>query len=127
MHASIDLDFLDQIEQRLEDGLEVYACQGAGAYQWYILNSLDDILLKAKQAVDLKKYPLNVYRVISGSEVAPESYLVVKRVVISTVGEPRYEWVQVDTSDAAEQVRDITYGPTQFFGLITETVLKPSV
>jgi hypothetical protein len=120
-------DYLEELELRIEGGDLVYACQGQGAHQWHIGESLEDISSKAQIVSNLKKYPMPVYQLISGSEATPESYLVVKKVVLSSVGDPqRYDWVQVDTRQAAELVRDVAHGATPFFGLITEATIKPN-
>ncbi|MDR2337169.1 MAG: hypothetical protein LBE20_00785 [Deltaproteobacteria bacterium] len=120
-------DYLEELELRIESGDVIYACQGQGTHQWHIGESLEDVSNKAQLVANLKKYPMPVYQLISGSEATPESYLVVKKVVLSSVGDPqRYDWVQVDTRQAAELVRDVAHGATPFFGLITESTIKPN-
>ena len=124
--AGMFFEFLERLERVILNEEEVYACQGVGTYQWYIEYDIDDIVAKAQATANVKKYPIPIYRISRGEDINPsESYLVVKRVIMSAVGDFLYEWVQVDTREAAELVRDVTHGATPFFGLVTEQIVKP--
>ena len=124
--AEMFFEFLERLDRQILSDENVYACQGFGTYQWYIEQDLDEMIEKAQATANVKKYPITIYRVSRGEDINPsESYLVVKRVIMSVVGDFMYEWVQVDTREAAELVRDVTHGATPFFGLVTETIVKP--
>ena len=123
----MSLDYLEDLLAAIDSGREYYACQGQNANQWHIATSIKDLLPKAQRAANIKKYPVSVYRMSNGQTASNvEAFLVVKKIIAtSTQSDPHLEWVLVDTRQAAETVRDITFGPSPFYGLLLEEVIKP--
>ncbi|MCC6932679.1 MAG: hypothetical protein IT292_05440 [Deltaproteobacteria bacterium] len=124
----MSLEYLEDLISAIDSGREYFACQGQNTHQWYISTSVDALREKAQRAANFKRYAIKIYRMSNGSTgtATVESYLVAKKIIpTSTSADPHMEWVLVDTRQAAEVVRDISFGPSPFFGLIEEEVLRP--
>lgn len=123
----MSLDYLEDLLAAIDLGREYYTCQGQNANQWHISTSIKDLIPKAQRSANVKKYPVSIYRMSNGQKAANvEAFLVVKKIIPnSTQSDPHLEWVLVDTRQAAETVRDITFGPSPYYGLLQEEVIKP--
>ena len=123
----MSLDYLEDLLASIENGREYYACQGQNANQWHVATAISDLRPRAQRAATIKKYPVSIYRMSNGQTASNvDSFLVVKKIIsTSTSSDPHLEWVLVDTRQAAETVRDIAFGPSPYFGLSLEEVIKP--
>lgn len=124
----MSLEYLEDLLSAVDMGREYFACAGQNAHQWFVSTSVQSLRDKAQRAANFKKYPIKIYRLSNGltGTANVESYLVAKKIIpTSTSADPHLEWVIVDTRQAAEVVRDVSFGPSPFFGLTEEEVIKP--
>jgi hypothetical protein len=122
------IDFLEDLETAVTNGRLRFACPGPNANEWYLSESLDDLKVKAQRTANARRLPTHIYRLINRMEtVAGDSYLVVRKILEpGPRGEPHFQWSVVDTREAAEMLRDVSQGPSPFFGAVIEATLKPS-
>jgi hypothetical protein len=91
--------------------------------------SIDEVRAKAKRTANIRGLPSHVFKLLNKMDTAPEeSFLVVRKILEpGPQGNPRFLWSIVDTRDAAEVLRDVSQGPTPYFGLtIIETCNPPT-
>lgn len=126
----MSMDYLEDLENAICSGRTYYACAGQGPNQWHIATSLQTLADRAKRAANAKKYPVTIYEVVHNNEaVSTDSFLVVRKMsaVSSRGGEPNLQWILVDTREAAEMLRDVSQGPTPYFGATVHEVIEPDV
>ena len=123
----MSLEYLEELVEKIDNGREYFTCQGQNVHQWHIANSILELRPKAQRAANLKRYPVNIYRMANGmGNTNCDSFLIAKKIVPTGADQqPHIEWAIVDTRQAAETVRDVTYGPSPFFGLVLEETIKP--
>ena len=124
----MSLDYLEDLEQALDSGHVYYACSGQGQNQWHVSSCIKDLRDKAQRAAKAKHYPVTIYRLVNRSEAfATDSYLIVRKIspTTSRTGEPLLQWALVDTKDAAEMLRDVSFGPSPYFGAVIEEIHAP--
>ena len=124
----MSLEYLEDLEQQVDAGQDVYVCPGQGSNQWHISSSLGDLRTKAMRAANTKRYPVSVYRLVNKMETLPnDSFLVVRKILPASgrSAEPIMQWILVDTRDAAEMLRDVSFGPSPYFGATVAEVHKP--
>ena len=118
------MDYLEELELDITNGVTIYACPGATSNEWNIGEDLEDLKKKAQRAANSRKFQTHIYRLINRMDtVSGDSYLAVRKILEpGPKGEPHLNWVLVDTREAAEMMRDVSQGPTPYFGAtITET------
>jgi hypothetical protein len=124
----MSLEYLEELEHQVDSGRDVYVCPGQGPNQWHISSSLEELRLKAVRAANAKRYPVSVYRLVNKMETLPnDSFLVVRKIVPGSgrSAEPMMQWILVDTREAAEMLRDVSFGPSPYFGAAVAEVHKP--
>jgi len=116
------LDYLQDIEQKIDNGQKVYACPGQQGHEWHISESLEDLQVKAQRAANARKYEVHIYRLLNIADAASDdSFLIVRKILEpGPRGEPKLQWTLVDTREAAELMRDVSQGPTPYFGATKE-------
>jgi hypothetical protein len=122
----MSLNYLVELEERITNGRAYFACQGIMSGEWHIADSLDTILKAAERTSASRMAPVEVFRLVSRMEVvAGDSYLVATKILESEPGAaPAFRWAVVDTPEAAEMVRDVSEGPTPYFGVVVHTTVS---
>lgn len=118
------MDYLTELEHVIDSGRSVYACPGQGMNEWFLSTDEEELQKKAQRTANAKKYPCSIYRLINRMDTTTgDSYLVVRKILDpGPKGEPHLNWTLVDTREAAELMRDVSQGPTPYFGAtVTET------
>lgn len=125
----MSVDFLSDIEQSLDRGTVLFACPSANSGEWILSKVLDDLRPKAQRAANSKKHELHIYRIVNAMDaVTGDSFLVVRKFLEpQTDGTPRMHWALVDTREASEVIRDVSQGPSPYFGAVIEETYKPTV
>ena len=124
----MSLEYLAEIEHEIDSGRSMYACISHQGMEWFISDSLEDIRKRAKRTAATRRCATVVYRVVSKMDVAEgDSFLVVRKILAAgPKGEPHIHWIQVDTREAADMLRDVSQGPTPYFGVSIEENVLPS-
>ncbi len=125
----MSLEYLEDLETHLEMGRDLYACQGQGHNQWYLSSSISELRNKARRVTLNRRSPVGIYHLIDKDNALPgDSFLVVRKILQSNGrgGDPHLQWILVDTKDAAEMLRDVSYGPSPYFGATLVETCKPS-
>lgn len=124
----MSIDWLLDLQKSLEFGKEFFAVQGVGKGVWIISRDKEALVSQAKSLADAKGFPITVYKLIPLSEsVTGCVYLVPTKVEESVHrGEPNIQWSLVETKDAAELIRDLSQGPSPYFGALEVITVNPS-
>jgi hypothetical protein len=124
----MSFDYLDDLEKRIDRGDVFYACPGPHHNEWFVSTSLDEMMQKGRRTANSRRYEVHVYRLISKMDtVTGDSYLVVRKIFEpGPRGEPHLHWSLVDTREAAEMLRDVSQGPSPYFGATVEATITPS-
>jgi hypothetical protein len=124
----MSIDWLEDLERAIEFGEEYYACPGMQGSEWYISKQAAELSKRAQRVADTKKFPVSVYRMVSrANTVSGDSFLVVRKILDpGPRGEPNLQWALVDTREAAEMLRDVSQGPSPYFGASVEETVNPS-
>lgn len=123
----MSIDYLEELEQAVSNGRMRYACPGPTGHEWVISDKIEQLRTTAQRTADARKFPTHIYRLVNKMEtVAGDSYLVVRKIMEpGPRGEPHMQWTVVDTREAAEMLRDVSQGPTPFFGAVVEESFNP--
>ena len=123
----MSIDYLEDLESSITNGKRMYACPGPSSNEWFLSDSLEDLKKKAQRTADSRKFQTHVYRLINRMEtVSGDGYLVVRKILEpGPRGEPHFHWAVVDTREAAEMMRDVSQGPTPYFGATIEETYNP--
>lgn len=121
------IDYLTDLEHHIDSGRTLFACQSHQGSEWFISANIEDLRIKAQRAANSKKYSVNIYRLINRMDVGEgDSYIYVKKIMEpGPKGEPHMQWSIVDTKDAAEMLRDVSEGPSPYFGCTVEETFTP--
>lgn len=122
------MEFLEGIAEVVENGGGYFACPGTQSGEWFLSKSADELSSRAQRTANSTHQAVSVLQLISATEVSGESsFLVAKKILeLGPKGEPRIQWALVGTRDAAELVRDVSQGPTPYFGTVVESTYKPA-
>lgn len=123
----MSLEYLENLEILIESGKEFFVCQGVQSSEWTLANSVESLVKSAQRAANSRKYPVNIYRLVNRWEAGvQDSYLVVSKILsTSPNGIPKIHWTIVDTKEAAELLRDVSQGPSPYFGATLELIVSP--
>jgi hypothetical protein len=124
----MSVDFLEEMETKIEKGQVLFACPTAISGEWILSKVLEDLRPKAQRAANTKKHELNIYRLVNKSDaVTGDSFLVVRKFLEPQHdGTPKMQWSLVDTKEASEMMRDVSQGPSPYFGAVVEETFKPA-
>ena len=124
----MSIDYLAELEHDIDNGRTVYACPGAGTNEWFISNDLEDLKKKAQRTANSKKYGVSIYRLMNQADtMSGDTYLAVRKILEpGPKGEPHLHWTMVDTREAAEMLRDVSQGPSPYFGATVEENFSPN-
>ena len=123
----MSLDYLEDLERSIDNGREFYVCAGVQSSEWTLSDSLESLRRTAQRTANSRRFPVHIFKLINRMDtVSDDSYLVVRRILEpSPRGEPRFQWAIVDTREAAEMLRDVSQGPTPYFGAVVAETFAP--
>lgn len=123
----MSLDYLEEMERAINNGAQIYATPGQHMNEWHLARTPEELEAIAQRTANSRKYEVSIFRMINRMEaVAGDSYLVVKKIGDpGPRGEPHLQWTLVDTRDAADMLRDVSHGPSPYFGAAIEKTYKP--
>lgn len=123
----MSVDYLEDLENKIDRGMVLFACPTAVSGEWILGNNIEEIKPKAQRAANAKKHELNIYRLVNKSDaVTGDSFLVVRKFLEPQQnGTPKMQWALVDTREAGEMMRDVSQGPSPYFGAIIEETFTP--
>ena len=124
----MSIDWLEDLERSINSGHDYYACPGVHTSEWFLASTVDELRPKAQRTANARKFPASVYRLVNRMDtVSGDSYLVVRKFLEpGPRGEARMLWSLVDTRDAAEMLRDVSQGPSPYFGAVIEETVEPA-
>lgn len=124
----MSIDYLEDLERSIDFGRDIYACPGVNMNEWHIADTLEELQKKAQRSANSKKMPVSIYRLVNKMDTTTgDSYLVVRKILEpGPRGEPHLSWSLVDTREAGDMMRDVSQGPTPYFGASEVEVFKPS-
>lgn len=125
----MSIDWLFDLERDIDNGKEVYACQGLGRNQWVIGKPLEELKKFAQKVAAQRKLPISVVRLVPKQEaVSGDMFLAPTRIgEPGTRGEPQIEWAPFDSKEAAENLRDVKQGPSPFFAMQIQETFDPGL
>jgi len=123
----MSLDYLEALEQAIDQGGDFFASPGNSSNQWSVSRNYNDLTKHAQRLANNRKFEVPIYQLTNRVDaVAGNSFLICKKILPpGTNGEPKLQWALVDTKEAAEMMRDVSEGPTPYFGAISVQVFKP--
>lgn len=124
----MSIDYLEDLASKIDAGHVYFACQGGNSNEWYVMTSLEDLKAKAQRAANNLRFEVNIYRLVNKMETgSDDSYLVVRKILEpGPRGEPHLNWIIVGTREAADMLRDVSEGPSPYFGAVVELTFKPN-
>ncbi|MCB0324616.1 MAG: hypothetical protein KDD69_13635 [Bdellovibrionales bacterium] len=123
----MSIDYLEDLARAIDNGKEIFVCPGLQTNEWILSEDKEELRKKAQRTANGRKFQVNIYRLVNKMDtVAEDSYLVVRRILeASPTGVPRFQWSIVDTREAADMMRDVSQGPTPYFGAVVEETFDP--
>jgi len=124
----VSIDYLEDLENLIDKGNELFACPTPVQGEWALSKTLDDLRQKAQRAANAKKHELCIYRLVNKSDaVTGDAFLVVRKFLeAQRDGSPKIQWALVDTREAGEMMRDVSRGPSPYFGAVVEETFEPA-
>ncbi len=124
----MSIDYIEEMADAIVRGDRKYACPGPRTGEWYLSTSIEDLRAKAKRTAGATRMPTGIYRLVDKLDTTSgDTYLVVKKFLEpGPRGEPNIQWSQVDTREAADMLRDVSQGPSPYFGMVLEETVQPS-
>lgn len=123
----MSMDYLEDLESRIDSGEAFYACPGGTTNEWFISKDLQSLEQKAQRTANGQRFEAHVYRLTNCRDAtAGDSFLAVRNILEPGArGEAHLRWILVDTRDAAEMLRDVSQGPSPYFGAVIESTFRP--
>lgn len=124
----MSIDWLEKLALRVDRGEEFFACPGTGRNEWFVSTDLSELRTKAQKTANAQRYDAGLYRLVNKGDVTGGDGFLVVRTIMDPGGrgEPNLKWCLVDTKDAADMLRDVSQGPSPFFGAVLEETFSPS-
>ena len=124
----MSVDWLTDLERSINSGNDCFACPGVQTGEFVLATRVDELRSRAERTAKVRKFPINIYRLINPSDVVSgDSFLVVRKFIESgSMGEVKVHWSIVDTQEAAEMLRDVSRGPSPYFGAVVECTVDPN-
>lgn len=113
-------DYLEELEQRVVRGEELFTTPGLGENEWHIGSDFEKLSQKAQMTANSRGYDSCMYKLTSGMDMSGKMvYFVVRKLLEPLAsGDPNIRWCIVDTKEAAEMLRDVSQGPSPYFGVM---------
>ena len=123
----MSIDYLEDLARSIDGGKEMYVVPGLQANEWNMSEDIESLRKKAQRTANGRKFQVHIYRLVNKMDtVSDDSYLVVRKILDpSANGAPRFQWSIVDTREAADLMRDVSQGPTPYFGAVIEETFEP--
>ena len=123
----MSIDFLEDLERLVDNGREFFVCPGVQATEWSIDEQIEPLKKKAQRTANARRIQAHIYKLLNKMDTTSDDcYLVVRKILDpSPRGEPRFQWAIVDTREAAEMMRDVSLGPTPYFGAMVVETYEP--
>lgn len=123
----MSVDWLEDLERQIDNGKELFACQGLQQNEWVMDSDPENLKKTAKRTANSKKFQIHIYRLVNRMDTTSEDQFLCVRKILdpSPKGEPRFQWSIVDTREAAEMMRDVSQGPTPYFGAVIVDTVEP--
>jgi hypothetical protein len=124
----MSIDYLEDLQDAVDRGVEYFACPGVNVNEWYISESIEELKPRAKRTANARRFEANIYRLVNKMDtVTGDSFLVCRKILDpGPRGEPNLKWSLVDTREAADMLRDVSSGPSPYFGACIETTCQPN-
>ncbi len=124
----MSIEYLEELDRNLSVGKKKYACPGPSSNEWFIADSVEELEIKAQRTADARKFKTYIYRLVNKMEaLSGDCYLVVRKIgERGPRGDSHLLWSLVDTREAAEIIRDVSQGPSPFFGAVVEKTIMPT-
>jgi hypothetical protein len=124
----MSIDYLEDLERAVNNGKDLFVCPGVQSSEWEISSNVEQLEKKAQRTANALKFQCHIYKIINaGDALSDDSYLVVRKILDpSAKGEPRFQWSIVDTKEASEMMRDVSQGPSPYFGASIYQTFEPS-
>ncbi len=124
----MSFDYLEDLESSVESGAFIYACPGSSSNKWHISKKVKELVPQAQRVADGRGMKVHIYQLIARMDaITGDSFLICRKIhQPGPSGEPRLEWALVDTREAAETMRDVSEGPSPYFGATLFKTLEPS-
>lgn len=125
----MSIEYLEELAGRVCLGAEVYACSLPTAGEWVLSLDKDALREEATRYAEARPGPATVYRLLPPDALVPtDGYLVALKLhagreVSGRIDQRTIDWGIVDTREAAELLRDVSCGPTPYFGVVVEEVV----
>jgi hypothetical protein len=120
----MSIDYFEELFQVVEQGADVFACPTANPQEWDFSTNIHTLRKKAQRGATVRHIPLSIYRLVSVSATDASGFLIIRRILKTTLtGVPPFHCSIVETRDAAELPRDVSQGPTPYFGVVVEETL----
>ncbi len=123
----MSVDYLEDLESMLDKGSELFACPSTANGEWVLSKTVEDLRPKAQRAANSQKHELAIYKLVNKSDaVTGDAFLVVRKFLETLKdGTPRMQWALVDTREAGEMMRDVSQGPSPYFGAVVTETFRP--
>jgi hypothetical protein len=94
---------------------------------WSLDESLDECRSRAQRLATSRKIVVTIFQLVSHLDATEQdTFFTVRRLLEGRPGGPPVvQWTMVDTREAAELLRDVSQGPTPFFGAKVEEFIHP--
>ena len=121
------INFLEDLAEAVGRGTSIYVCPGPLTGRWEMHKTLEGIKQLAKRCANARKAPVKVMRLIPSTNILPENQILIPSKIGSEdeKGMANVTWSTVETVDAAETLRDVSHGPSPFFGLEPVDTVNP--
>lgn len=120
-------DYLEELEEAVNRGVGWFCCPGKAAGEWILARSAEELRGPCQTAADLYLFEQSIYKLKNRADSGGEDrYFVCKKILEpGPRGEPNLQWMIVDTKDAAELLRDVSQGPSPYFGAVVVESFQP--
>lgn len=124
----MSIDYLEDLARGIDNGKDVFVVPGVQSNEWTLSFDIEPLRKKAQRTANGRKFQVHIYRLVNKMDtVSDDCYLVVRKILeASPTGDPRFQWSIVDTREAAEMMRDVSQGPTPYFGAVIEESFDPA-
>jgi hypothetical protein len=124
----MSMDYLTDLENHIDNGRTLYACPAPQGSEWYVSSDIEELKKKGQRSANARKMPVSIYKLVNKMDTSTgDSYLFVRKILEpGPKGEPHLNWSMADTREAAEMMRDVSEGPTPYFGTVIEVTYEPA-
>lgn len=120
-------DYLEELQEEVNRGVGWYVCPGKAAGEWNLAKTPEELREACQLAANVYLFEQSIYKLKDVADSGGEDrYFVCKKILEpGPRGEPNLQWMIVDTKDAAELLRDVSQGPSPYFGATEVETFQP--